>query len=94
MPNQPCCRDHVGRHSVSDEKNDVLGPLHLGQRSHQPFRHGFGSIVIRQSHHIVTRLVESYASVCRRCHIDDGGSFGVLGEQILEPSEIPPLDFG
>ena len=94
VPNEPGCGDHIGRHAVSDEEDDIFRPLHFRQRSHQPFCHGFGSIVVGQRHDVVTRLVQSHASVCLRCHVDDGGFFGVLGEQILIPGEIPALEFG
>lgn len=94
MPNQPGGRDHVRRHPISNEENDVLGPLHLGKGPHQPLRHGLGPIVISERRHIVAGLVEGNTPVYFGCNIDDRWLLGVLGEQILIPGEIPALDFG
>lgn len=88
---QTCSGNHVGSHSVADEENDILGLLLSRERAYHPVGNGFGAIVVVESRHILSWLVESNTSVDLGRHADNGWRMGILREEILVPREVPGL---
>ena len=83
----------ISYHSITNKQNDVLGLLDFCQRSHDPVGHGLGAIVVGKSGSIFARLIEGKLSVSLCCYIDHRRRLCIDSEQILEPGEVPPLDF-
>lgn len=92
MSNQSCCSDHVCRHSIPNEQNNVLGPLLLLERTNNPIGYRLCAIVVVECSNIITGFVQCYPSVCLGGHTNNGWSMGILCKQVLVPSEVPALE--
>jgi hypothetical protein len=80
VSDETCCSNHVGRHAISDEQNDVLRAPLGRQVTNDPVCNClFGSIVAQDSL-IFSRFVEGDPSVGFGSDVDDGGFVGVLSE--------------
>lgn len=75
-------RDHVGRHAVTDEQDDVLGLTLFGDVTDDPIGSGCLVVVVGQSGLVLTRLVESNLSVGLGGDIDERGLARILGKEI------------
>lgn len=85
---------HVGGHAIANEENDVLGLALLGNVADNPLGVGLGAVVVVEGDGVLAGLVEGDAAVGLGGDVDDGGGFGVLGVQVLEPLELPLLNLG
>lgn len=83
--------DHVRRHAVSNEEQNVLGLADLLDIPDMPVRDCAGAIVV-ESRHVVAGLIESNASPRLRSHVHDRGRISVLSEQIPASLSTPNLE--
>lgn len=83
---------HVGGHAVTNEEDDVLGPLLGVKIANNPLGGGLLAIVVAQSDGVGARLVEGNLAVRLGRDVDDRGLVGILGKEVLIPVERPLLE--
>lgn len=89
MADQSCSSDHVRRHSITDEENNIFRLLLLLEGSDEPVCYRLRAIVIVKCRHVLARFVESNSSVGFRGHADNRGGVGILCKEVLVPGEVP-----
>lgn len=83
---------HVGGHAVTNEEDDVLGPLLGVEVADNPLGGGLLAIVVVQGDGVSARLVEGNLTVRLGGDVDNGGLVGVLSKEVLIPVECPLLE--
>lgn len=81
-PEGPTDSDHVCGHTITNEEDDVLRAADLGHVTNEPSRLGLSTVVVCQSSDVLARLVQSHLAVSLRSDIDEGGPFGIPGEEV------------
>jgi hypothetical protein len=83
--------DHVCRHSVTNEEDDVLGLALLSQVTDEPSSLGFATIVVVESGSVLAGLVESDAAIGFGRNVDQSGFLRIAGKEVFVPRKVPLL---
>ncbi len=86
--------DHVCRHSVTNEEDNVLGLPLLSQVANDPSSLGFATIVVVESGSVLAGLVESDAAISFGRNVDQGGLLRIAGKEVFVPRKVPLLQLG
>jgi hypothetical protein len=81
-------RDHVGGHTITNEKDDVLGLALLCERSDGPCGLGLAAVVVVEGGGVCAGLVKSNAAVSLGGYIDERWLLRVTGKEVWNPSAL------
>jgi hypothetical protein len=82
MSDETSSGDHVGGHSIANEKDDVLGPSLLGKVPDKPVGRGCLVSIVGQGSLVLSRLIECNSSVGLGGHIDKRRRVRVFRKQV------------
>jgi hypothetical protein len=94
MANKPCRCNHIRRHSVTDEEDNVLGLALFSQVANEPSGFRLTAIVVVESSDVLARFVKGNAAVPFCGNVDEGWLLRVPCEKVFVPCEIPLFQFG
>lgn len=75
-------RDHVGRHTVTNEQEDVLGSADLVKISDEPVGDSGRAVVVGEGSLVLARVTKRNSSVCLGGDIDKRWLLGISGKKI------------